>query len=330
LLSGTVPFPLNNKGEIGRNGVMISHMESLPPNLLLLRQQAMPDSWSNEKKEREMQVPGWLIKMIYTCLEKEPLKRFRNGIELQEFIHSGIIAEENKKELNFPRVDTTKNQVEELELREQLQRMEQQSVKKDKLIEELQYQVKIKDDEIYQFQYSQHFNTKPKGVSKGAFFFLLVAALGLAAFAGYNSFLLPADTVVSAVKPADQKTVSPPDSLAIADKKISKKTKAIPKKDISLPLDNTAVVKHPAKPNNTVNPVKNKWVPKKEYRIIHTAYIHRMPDEHTKGNLYIIPGDEAVVKAINEKNEFIYVSFIDSDGKAMNGWLLKKDLLQVK
>ena len=78
LLAGTVPFPLTNKGEMARNAVMLAHMETLPPDILSLRRQALPDSWKDAKREREMQIPFWLLNMIYQCLEKDPAKRFKN------------------------------------------------------------------------------------------------------------------------------------------------------------------------------------------------------------------------------------------------------------
>ncbi|MEO6549494.1 MAG: protein kinase [Ferruginibacter sp.] len=86
LLSGIVPFPLKDNGESARNLVMVSHMETMPPNLLSLRQQNLPEWWSKEKKELEMKAPQWLIGMVYKCLEKDPAKRFSNGLELHEYI----------------------------------------------------------------------------------------------------------------------------------------------------------------------------------------------------------------------------------------------------
>ncbi len=97
LLAGTVPFPLSNKGEMARNAVMLAHMETLPPDVVSLRRQALPGSWSNDKQEREMEIPMWLLSMIYKCLEKEPAKRFKNGAELQEFIHLGTMYGGKKK-----------------------------------------------------------------------------------------------------------------------------------------------------------------------------------------------------------------------------------------
>ncbi|MBV9962706.1 MAG: protein kinase [Parafilimonas sp.] len=86
LLAGTVPFPLNDKGETSRNAVMLAHMETPPPNIFTLRGKALPESWSTEKKETEMQLPEWMFGMIYRCLEKKPESRFASGMALHDYI----------------------------------------------------------------------------------------------------------------------------------------------------------------------------------------------------------------------------------------------------
>src|SRR5690349_1668358 len=68
LLAGVVPFPLTEKGETARNAVMLAHMELPPPNIFTLRSKALPETWSNEKRESEMQLPEWMFSMIYRCL----------------------------------------------------------------------------------------------------------------------------------------------------------------------------------------------------------------------------------------------------------------------
>jgi len=92
LLAGQVPFPLKDNGETARNSVMISHMESPLPDLLALRRQHLPENWTAAQKEREMQVPGWLLNTVSRCLEKSPAKRYSNGMELQEAIIENSIA----------------------------------------------------------------------------------------------------------------------------------------------------------------------------------------------------------------------------------------------
>ncbi|MEO5648237.1 MAG: protein kinase, partial [Chitinophagaceae bacterium] len=96
LLAGSVPFPLKDNGETARNAVMVAHMEMPPPDLLALRKNSMPSSWSEEKKRRELEVPQWFVSMIYKCLEKDPVNRFANGMEVYEFIqHNRIMSPEN-------------------------------------------------------------------------------------------------------------------------------------------------------------------------------------------------------------------------------------------
>ncbi|MEJ7914173.1 MAG: serine/threonine-protein kinase, partial [Chitinophagaceae bacterium] len=98
LLAGSVPFPLRDGGQTARNSIMVAHMEMPPPDLLLLRRQALPAAWHEEKKERELQVPEWLVKMIYKCLEKKPFNRFTNGLRLQEYIVNNSLRTEHRME----------------------------------------------------------------------------------------------------------------------------------------------------------------------------------------------------------------------------------------
>lgn len=86
LLAGQVPFPLRDGSESARNTVMLSHMETQPPDLKELRRNNLPGSWDEQKKEKEMQVPEWLLSLIYRCLRKKPEERFANGTELHQFI----------------------------------------------------------------------------------------------------------------------------------------------------------------------------------------------------------------------------------------------------
>ncbi|MDB4901366.1 MAG: prkC 3 [Mucilaginibacter sp.] len=95
LLAGRVPFPLKDNGETARNTVMIAHMESPVPDILAFRQQNLPASWSEEIQVREMQVPAWLLKLIYKCLEKLPENRYTDGVALQEAIVQDSIADMN-------------------------------------------------------------------------------------------------------------------------------------------------------------------------------------------------------------------------------------------
>lgn len=101
LLAGQVPFPLKDNGETSRNHVMLSHMETPVPDLLALRKENFPKEWP----KRELEIPGWLMEMIATCLEKKPEDRYPDGEALQEVISDASIKEvrvEVIKEVKVP------------------------------------------------------------------------------------------------------------------------------------------------------------------------------------------------------------------------------------
>jgi serine/threonine-protein kinase len=103
VLAGSVPFPLKDRGETARNAIAVAHMETLPPDLIYLRKSALPAGWPPEKKEHEMQVPEWLVKLVYKCLEKKPQDRFASGVELHDYIWRNRIRSVNNQ-LNDERV----------------------------------------------------------------------------------------------------------------------------------------------------------------------------------------------------------------------------------
>ena len=122
LLTGTVPFPLKDKGETARNAIVVAHIETLPPDLLYLRQSSLPAGWNEQKKEQEKQVPEWIVSMIYKCLEKKPEDRFANGTELHEYITQNRIRTVNNVELSDNRITFLEEENKRLRKeREQLQ-----------------------------------------------------------------------------------------------------------------------------------------------------------------------------------------------------------------
>ena len=124
LLCGIVPFPLQDNGETARNTVMLAHLDAPPPDLLSLRQQALPVLWNNEKKSHEMEVPAWLVNMIYKCLEKNPERRFNNGVELHEIVAKNRGAPADKNEWITDQVTMLKQQNERLlQEKDQLQKL---------------------------------------------------------------------------------------------------------------------------------------------------------------------------------------------------------------
>jgi serine/threonine protein kinase len=98
LLAGQVPFPLKDNGETARNAVMIAHLEKPVPDVLEVRKKNIPENWTPNQREREMLVPGWLLRLINKCLEKSPEDRYADGMALQDMLIENSIAE-NSNEL---------------------------------------------------------------------------------------------------------------------------------------------------------------------------------------------------------------------------------------
>lgn len=99
LLAGQVPFPLDDSGETARNIVRVKHLEEPVPNLLEIRKVNLPESWDEEKKTIEMQVPDWLINIVTTCLRKKPEERYANGMALHDAISAQAISGGTNAEL---------------------------------------------------------------------------------------------------------------------------------------------------------------------------------------------------------------------------------------
>ena len=67
------------------------------------------------------------------------------------------------------------------------------------------------------------------------------------------------------------------------------------------------------------------------YKILDKAYFHNDPDESTRRNAFVIHWNNsyATIKALDEKNDFVYTVFKNHLGQTSKGWLRKKDLKPV-
>jgi len=328
LLAGRVPFPLINKGEMARNGVMIAHMETAVPDLLSLRRKALPGVWDHDKKEREMQVPDWLLKMISTCLEKSPEKRFKNGTALKDFISAGIIAESRTNALitepfnHIPSSIVVQPPVDDSRWREQVQQLQALIMKNENLINELKYQVETKDREIYQLNMDRYNQPKRSGISRGSFVTVLLLALGLTGYALYNVVIRPGqkDTVKTDMK---SKSNSIDSSLTLQTKPKKKTTKA--KRKNTLPGTNKKQVPAKSKNAEISTAGKEDISSGHHYRIKNLAFFYEMPDKRSATGYYVA-GSDITLTSLREQPGFVYVQFSNRAGKITRTWLSKEDL----
>ena len=142
LLTGRVPFPLTDNSESARNRVMVAHMEAQPPDLKELRREHLPHQWNDERRNREMNIPEWLLTMIYRCLRKRPEERFANGMELHNYIVANSVSS-HRSQFDTTTTDAWQYQAEKL-LKEK-QQLQQQLASREAEIQRLKSQSSVSE-----------------------------------------------------------------------------------------------------------------------------------------------------------------------------------------
>ncbi|WP_207425388.1 serine/threonine-protein kinase [Pedobacter sp. SYSU D00535] len=344
LLAGQVPFPLQDGGETNRNTVMLSHMETPVPDLMSLRRANMPKSWSDERREREMQVPGWLLEVIGKCLEKKPENRYEDGVKLHEaiLINSTKSAENTGAALG----SAAAVQTEISQLQSQVLKYEQESRQKDQEIERLRRMLANNEDGSAGTAVLA--DSSSVSISKTALFALIFLVVGLGAFAAFSFF---------SDKNAKAENSLSFDSLARDEDTTSTASRDLPANDIPVEEirreDTMTVSEQPeaeqdsllgeeeqqpeeAEPASEADATKEQQEHleelknKKKYTLaVNKAYFHDQPDESTRRNAFLVHWNNAELTAVEEKNGFIYVVFFNTQGQVTKGWLRKKDLKRI-
>ncbi|MCU7552031.1 protein kinase [Chitinophagaceae bacterium LB-8] len=290
LLAGTVPFPLKDRGETARNLIMLAHMEKSPPDLLSLRRAALPAGWSEEKKEREMTVPHWLLDTINKCLEKKPVDRFPNGMALYD--HIVVNSMQSSAHRNNPGESMLLLQQENQKLQKQLQQHQEAARNKEAELVALRVSVTQKDRDIQvlrdklamqQTQAPQYRPAPPapraKGMSSVLFGLLLLVTIGLGVYAAVT--LLNGGNSNRKTEPEATETQTPPQRTVIGRYKVA----------------------------------------------ADRAYFHNEPNSATRrSSAYMVPSEE-VIDGLDEKNGFVYVEFTNDKGQMSKGWLRREDLM---
>lgn len=327
LLAGRVPFPLTAKGEMGRNAVMVAHMEAAVPDLLSLRLEALPVTWSHEQKTKEMQVPVWLLDVIATCLEKRPSNRYKNGIELKAFIKNGIAGEEKKTEQQIPAGVIVQAPLDDSRWKEQVQQLQAQILKHEHLISDLKYQVESKDREIYQLNMEKYNQPKRSGISRSVFFTVLILVLGLTGYAFYNVVIKPGRQETAKETDAKKSSDIAADSSSVSSAKNKKKTNIKAKRKATLPATDKKTA--PAdKAKNATSVIDNKEEilgAGHQYRIKNLAFFYEMPDKHSLTGYYVA-GRDVTLTSLQEQPDFVFVQFSNRAGKVTRTWLARQDL----
>ena len=124
-----------------------------------------------------MQIPEWLLSMIYRCLRKKPEERFSNGVELHNYVFVNSVGS-SRSQFDTTTTDAWQAQAEKL-LKEK-QQLQQQLAAREAEIQRLTAQPVITGPERYPGQDDYPVNPKKSSAWIVAFILTLLVASGLA------------------------------------------------------------------------------------------------------------------------------------------------------
>jgi serine/threonine protein kinase len=335
LLAGVVPFPLTASAQTARNNVMIAHMESPVPNVLELRRQNMPSSWTSKQKEWEMQVPQWLLTIIKRCLQKDPSSRFADGTEL----HQAILTQNSALAIKSDTEEALVLQNQNENLQASLLREQEKAARYEQEIARLKQNLAQKEQAGVREPINPTANNhKPKGMSMAAVLGIALLMIGLGAFAGRTLFpKKTGEAITVAEKPVVATTVKKSTKARkksrVAQKETVRNTDTTPVNGDTVLASNENKEKADTTPKRTIQPPADNSKGKdagKTFTLFNTyAYFHDSPDAASVRKANINRWNNARLKAIDDINGYIYVVYKNDKGEVSKGWLNKKDLIKV-
>ena len=328
LLAGRVPFPLNDRGETARNRVMLSHMEEIPPDVLELRRHNLPQSWPADRRESQMRVPAWIVDIIAKCLLKDPSRRFKDGLDLQQNIIHNYTAETGNSEVLASRYNVL--QKENKDLKEKLSILENRD--------------RIQGSGITK----NYVNPNVISLSKPVYYGILLCLFGLIAFSAYSYYnrtqTIQDSQVANSVEAVgmdstsityereqkakddfDKQIRATIDSVQNADSNSNVGT------DQGEPVDGEPQAGQIAGPDPASTDSENDGSQRSaKYTLSATrAYFYDSSNERSRRNSFLAKWNSPELTAIDEKNGFIYVEFFTVNGEITKGWLRKRDLRRI-
>ena len=252
---------------------------------------------------------------------------------------------------SFKSTDTVEGKLTRLKEENQRLTQENSSLKKSLESEQLHHTNLYKDWKQLQEtarskekEFDRHKNPSSRTVSKFAFTWLLFITSWLSIFTVYNLVandnLKNNSTATSLPVAIDTLVQSKDHTSQILNSEViftedAKKKKASGSKEVlnSSANDNIPTPLNNAK-NRTDEPDTNVNVTadSKSYKVKSKAYFYNQPDGSTRRNAFITHWDNryATLKALNDKDGFVYVVFTNYQGQVSKGWLLKSDLSPVE
>lgn len=322
LLAGKVPFPLDGNSETARNKVMVAHMETLPPDLVALRAAALPPDWTEEKKAQEMQVPGWMLKLVYKCLEKNPADRFADGGLLYSFV-----AHQRLKKVDPP-----------VPVKNENNKWQSIAANKDDELRDMKAIIASQDKELAALRHAtagrpalSGDENRRKVVSRAAFNAVLLSLLAVGALAVYSLFFNrpvvgAANTAAVSTTDANKRTEKrtailrsensgaaknqPKETKKAADSVVTpkpakpveeKKSVAMVEKPADTKIVQATERKEEPREGTTNEEKSSETAASGQYKVRSKAFFHNEPDAGTRRGAFIVHWNNAVLTPLEEK-----------------------------
>ena len=355
LLTGGAPFLRFESTDAG------SSSRAALTVLLDTRKENMPDSWTADQKQQEQKVPEWLLDIIARCLQVNPLERYASGEELQSALVEHSVTEAGgavvpallQQENDRLRSLVIHNKEITADKEEEVARLKAIITHREEQLNALKYQMGTILPE-----------KSGVGLSKVIMAVLLVGSLGAAGTYFFLNQQASDRSLIAYSEPAPETPAvgsdsnisenvlpasardfkaDPPGKVNndIIVPKAEKETEEPVKKPEKKKEERKTAIK--PKPERRTEPRRQRKVqaPVEEeqfyepepvpYRAKYTlnssqAFFYSRPEESARRNLKLVLSDNTELVAVEDSNGFIYVSFFDTEGKSVRGWLRKQDL----
>ncbi len=172
----------------------------------------------------------------------------------------------------------------------------------------------------------------------------------LFAFAIYGYFnkektaFADSDTVIVPNRSQDSSFLNSPGTETTGDKQAS-----VPEASLPVPEDEGLRVEPPVAQPSTPVRTASKEAPEQDtntaaetlpvernataslgrYKVRSKAFFHTEPEASTRRNAFIVHWNNAVLKPLDRKGDFVYIVFTNTEGQTSKGWLRVQDLIKV-
>lgn len=299
------------------------------------RRSAIKDIWEEEKQQREMNLPSWIIELVENCIGRNPDNRFENASQLRHYIlqktdsvsetlNSGSHAvnpnlEKLQKQLTAHKYVTAQQKKELDQLRNSIN-------EKGHLIAERRSKVIRQSRKNYR-------------VPTEIFSSILVLCIACACYLGYTALKQKRAVPIATNK---VKIETRPGINLAKDRKKPEQQKTVNK--VEKKYDDKTVLAPPSKSASSiakkeafrVASVKDLQPPGPDakgsgkYAVLKTAYFHNAPDHRTRRKGFITHWNNAVLTSLDDKEGYIYVVFTNHLGQTSRGWLSKNELKKLE